>query len=326
MGLQKGGLKTWSALAGNKKRPSEYEIVTYKLLYRNRKPDAAYEQSPDSMMNQWYQKHVRDSPLQHPDWDSFRDPDQVTYRSYTTMQDAHEEYVDGLIRDHSANEHDAQLPEAWLRKLALLYTPQRYLFAASQMAAAYVVQMAPASTIVNCAAFQEADAFRWMSRVAFRTHQLSLRHSDYGFRRDERKHWEEAPAWQGMRELMEKTLATYDWAENLFALNVVTARAIDETLRQLARAARGNGDTLTAMLCDAQQRDAERSRRWTSQWLKLARENELNDAVLRRWSEKWNPLAERAIENYCAALEVDNAATAALQRLREYQASMGIAA
>jgi len=326
MGLKKGGLKTWSALAGNKKRPSEYEIVTYKLLYRNRKPEAAYEQSPDSMMNQWYQKHVRDSPLQHPDWDSFRDPDQVTYRSYTTMQDAHEEYVDGLIRNHAANEHDAKLSAAWLRKLAMLYTPQRYLFSATQMAAAYVVQMAPSSTIVNCAAFQEADEFRWMSRVAYRTHQLSVRHAEYGFRKSEREHWEETPAWQGMRELVEKTLGTYDWAENLFALNVVTARAIDEMLRQLARAANSNGDTLTAMLCDAQRRDSDRSRRWTTQWLKLAREHAPNETVLRQWHDKWNPLAEKAIQDYCAALELEDAAPAAIQGLREYYASVGIAA
>ena len=194
------------------------------------------------------------------------------------------------------------------------------------MAAAYVVQMAPASTIVNCAAFQEADAFRWMSRVAFRTHQLSLQHAGYGFRKNERKHWEEASAWQGMRELMEKTLATYDWAENLFALNVVTARATDEILRQLARAARSNGDTLTAMLCVAQQRDAERSRRWTSQWLKLTQENPSNEAILHQWSKKWNPLAERAIEQFCAALDIDDAAATAVQRLRDYQASVAIPA
>src|SRR5690554_5847313 len=100
LSVDRGGLKTWSALAGNKKRPSEYEIVTYKLHYRTRNPEAAYEQSPDSMMNQWYRKNVTNSPLKHTDWDSFRDPDQITYRAYTTMQDGHEEYVDGLIREH----------------------------------------------------------------------------------------------------------------------------------------------------------------------------------------------------------------------------------
>ena len=194
------------------------------------------------------------------------------------------------------------------------------------MAAANIVQMAPASTIVNCAAFQEADAFRWMSRVAYRTHQLSVQCEGYGFRSDERKHWEEAEAWQGVRELMEKTMVTYDWAEGLFALNVVTSRVVDEMLRQLARAASSQGDTLTAMLCDAQLRDSERSQRWTAEWIKKALEHEPNAAVLQQWREKWNPLAERAIQGYCAALELDDAADQARQGLRAYQAAAGMAA
>ena len=37
-------------------------------------------------MNRWYKKYEY-QPLQHPDWDSFRDPDQITYRGYNTMQD-----------------------------------------------------------------------------------------------------------------------------------------------------------------------------------------------------------------------------------------------
>lgn len=127
MGIERGGLKTWSALAGNKKRPSEYEIVTYKLHYRNRKPDAAYEQSPDSMMNRWYRKHVRDSLLKHDDWDAFRDPDQVTYRSYTAMQDAHEEYVDGLLKNHTDTGHDSKLKSEWVGEAEVALHPAALL-------------------------------------------------------------------------------------------------------------------------------------------------------------------------------------------------------
>ncbi len=162
--------------------------------------------------------------------------------------------------------------------------------------------------------------------MAYRTHQLSVQCEGYGFRSDERKHWEEAEAWQGVRELMEKTMVTYDWAEGLFALNVVTSRVVDEMLRQLARAASSQGDTLTAMLCDAQLRDSERSQRWTAEWIKKALEHEPNAAVLQQWREKWNLLAERAIQGYCAALELDDAADQARQGLRAYQAAAGMAA
>ena len=48
-------------------------------------------------MNLWYKKYVNASPLQHADWDSFRDPDQITYRGYNTMQDGQEQFVDQLL-------------------------------------------------------------------------------------------------------------------------------------------------------------------------------------------------------------------------------------
>lgn len=323
--LDRGGLKTWSALSGNKKRPSEYDIVTYKLLYRTRDPEAAYEQSPDTMMNEWYRKHVNNSPLQHPDWDVFRDPDQITYRAYTTMQDGHEEYVDGLIRDHALNNHDANLDAAWVNRLVKAYTPLRYIMTTLQMGSAYVVQMAPASTLSNCAAFQEADSFRWLSRVAYRTRALANQFPDKGFGTGERKVWEDEPAWQGFRELMEKALITYEWAENLFVLNVVAARAIDEAcLRQVARAARQAGDTLTAMLCEAQLRDSERSRRWTSDWVKLSLTQEGNGKVMKGWLEKWMPLANRAIEQYCEMLGLPDAADQAKTALNQYHEKLGI--
>jgi toluene monooxygenase system protein E len=319
------GLKTFSSFLGARKRPSEYDVVTYKLHYRTRNKDAAYEQDPNSPMNLWYKKYVTASPLQHPDWDSFRDPDQVTYRGYNTMQDAQEQFVDQLLDDHDANGHDLSLARPWTDTLETLYTPGRYLMTALQMAGAYVVQMAPASTITNCAAFQEADCFRWLSRIAYRTRELANHHPGRGFARDERLHWETLPAWQGYRELLERTLATYDWAENLVALNLVAMRAVEVGfIQQLGAAARAAGDTLTAMLCDNHMRDCERSRRWTAAFVKTALEAEGNKALMARWLAKWVPLGDQAIETYCTALP-DSARAIERARLSaaEFRAGLG---
>lgn len=321
------GLKTFSSFLGARKRPSEYEIVTYKLHYRTRNKDAAYEQDPNSPMNLWYKKYVNASPLQHADWDSFRDPDQITYRGYNTMQDGQEQFVDQLLDDHDANGHDLSLATAWLDSLEKLYTPARYLMTAMQMCGAYVVQMAPASTITNCAAFQEADCFRWVSRIAYRTRELANHQPGRGFARDEVLHWETLPAWQGFRELAEKTLATYDWAEHLVALNLVAMRAMDTGfVHQLAIAARANGDTLTAMLCDNHMRDCERSRRWTAAFVRSALEAEGNKAVIEGWLQKWVPLGDRAIESYCAALpDGSQAAKQAKQAAVAFRTQLGFA-
>lgn len=297
------GLKTFSAFLGARKRPSEYEVVTYKLHYRTRNPDAAYEQDPNSMMNTWYKKYVTASPLQHPDWDSFRDPDQITYRGYNTMQDGQEQYVDELLSDHDNNGHDQKLSAVWLDTLERAYTPARFLFTTVQMVDAYLVQTAPASTITNCAAFEEADAFRWLQRTAYRTKELSNHHPGRGFGKSERAKWENDEAWQGFRELMEKVLVSFDWGESFVAMNIVAARAIDEAVvRQLAKAARRNGDTLTAMLCDNQMKDCDRSRRWTTALTKLALDRKENKDVIEGWLKKWVPLSDNAIEKYCTAL------------------------
>ena len=50
-------LKTWSHLAGRRRKPSEYEIVSTNLLY-NTRPDAPpYEVDPNVFMNRWYIEH-----------------------------------------------------------------------------------------------------------------------------------------------------------------------------------------------------------------------------------------------------------------------------
>ena len=110
------GLKTWSALAKNKRRPSEYEIVTTNLQTRTRHRKQAYELSPAPLvqMNEWYKKNVFDSPLEHDDWENYRDPDELVYRFYTLNQDAQEQYVDGLLDEHDELGHDAGLEGEWL--------------------------------------------------------------------------------------------------------------------------------------------------------------------------------------------------------------------
>ena len=205
MTVQVKGMKTWSGLAKNRRRPSEYEVVTTNLQTRTRHPDQAYELSPAPLlgMNEFYKRNVSESPLQHPDWEGFRNPDEMIYRVYTRIQDRQEQYVDGLLDEHNEIGHDAALSEAWLDVLERLYTPRRFQQMALQMGAAYLVQIAPASTITACAGFQDGDEFRWLSRCAYRARELQRTHPERGFGETERRTWEEEPAWQGFRELLE---------------------------------------------------------------------------------------------------------------------------
>ena len=275
-------------------------------------------------MNRWYREHVGGARLTHPDWNGFRDPDEIIYRTYTTLQDMQEDYVDTVLDEHERSGHDHTLSASWVATLARLYTPGRYLLHTVQMSSAYLAQMAPASTITNCAVFQEADAFRWLCRTAYRTAELAKSHPGAGFGA-ERGVWEDDAVWQGFRELMERALVAYDWDEHLVVLTMVAKPAIDEAyVRALAAAARSAGDPLLAMLHDAQLRDAERSRRWTAALMRFACETPANRAVIDDFLAVWVPLGERAITAYCEALpDGATAAGAAIAATRALRAELG---
>lgn len=319
-------LKTWSHLAARRRKPSEYEIVTSNLHYNDRDPNSPYELDPKMFMNQWYKKNTFGTPLKHDDWNAFRDPEEIIYRTYNMMQDGQETYVFGLFDQFNNREHDKSLNTEWTDSLARLYTPVRYLFHTIQMASAYVGQVSPASTITNCNYFQMADSLRWVSHTAYRTKELSLAFPDKGFGVDERKYWENDPCWQGFRELMEKALTVWDWGESIVVISLLAKPAVDEAvLRKLGESARHNGDTLLGLLTDAQLIDSARHRRWASALVKMALEKPGNAETIQAWIDKWEPLADKAIASYCTALpDALDAAKSAKEATREFRRSLGL--
>ena len=319
-------LKTWSHLATRRRKPSEYEIVSANLHYNDKRPDSPYELDPNMFMNQWYKKNTFGTALKHADWNAFRDPDEVVYRTYNMQQDGQETYVFGLFDQFNEREHDKALDPRWAGTLARMYAPARYLFHTVQMASAYVGQVSPASTITNCHYFQMADSLRWLSHTAYRTKELSLTFPDKGFTANERQYWENDPVWQGFRELMEKTLTVWDWGEAIVVLNLIAKPAIEEAvLRKLGESARHNGDTLLGLVTDAELIDSARHRRWLAAFVKHALETPGNLELIQGWIAQWEPLADKAIDAYCGALaDVADAAQSAKSATREFRRSLGL--
>ncbi|MGH2578019.1 MAG: toluene hydroxylase, partial [Actinomycetota bacterium] len=132
-------LRTWSALGDLGRIPSEYEIVTHGLNYTFR-PNrvSALESNPTAPMNMWFLTYRDRSPLQADDWDGFRDPDELTYRKYVTLQDEAETVVESILDEFGAVEHDQKLSPEWLRVLASVFTPMRYPSHGLQMCEAYL--------------------------------------------------------------------------------------------------------------------------------------------------------------------------------------------
>jgi toluene monooxygenase system protein E len=321
-------LKTWSHLASARKRPTEYEIVSANILWNTPNSTLKWSQGADKPVVKWRTKNRNESPIKHDDWNSFRDPDQLVYRTYNLMQDGQETYVDGLLNEYNSNQHDLSLSTAWLENLARAYTPMRYLVHATQMAVGYLVALAPSSTIANPLMFECTDQLRWLSRIAYRTAELSKAHPDLEFGKAERTRWQEDPMWEGFLELVERTLVTWDWNEAFVAVHMVLKPAIDEAImHQFGQEARTAGDLLTGMLLDAQYVDSERSRRFATGLMKFLCESDKyeNRKTINEWLRKWNPLGDRAIDAFCTVLEDgETAAETAKAKVREFQQNAGL--
>jgi peptide/nickel transport system ATP-binding protein len=71
--------------------------------------------------------------------------------------------------------------------------------------------------------------------------------------------------------------------------------------------------------------DAARHRRWTAAFVAMALQTPGNLALIQSWIAKWEPLADRAIDAYCAALpDVPGAAEAAKAATRDLRRSLAL--
>jgi toluene monooxygenase system protein E len=282
-------LRTYSHLAGAGVVPSEYQIVSSRLLYH---PTRGFETNVP--MTSWYQRHQRDGRLQCPDWELFADPRATTYASYTALSARHEVYLDDLVASAqgAAGAVDVSDPTS-----EALLPPLRYVWHGFQMIAAYVGQMAPAGRITLVALFQAGDEMRRVHRVA--QHMGQLREIRPGFGDTAMQQWTLLPAWQPLREVIERALVAYDWGEAFVALCLAIKPCIDElTLGQNAALARQRGDYVLAETLASFAQDGVWHRSWAAQLVALMLQpgphQASNRAALTAWLGHWLPRARAA--------------------------------
>ncbi|WP_083906371.1 hypothetical protein [Mycobacterium sp. JS623] len=244
------------------------------------------------------------SALQARGWDQFADPRRTTYRIYTQLQDGREDVVDGLLREIDDAAYDTELDDEWVGFLDRWYSPLRFPVHGLQMLAAYVAQMAPSSRITNCASFQAGDEMRRVQRIAYRTVQLAGPPFDDEAAARQRAAWEEAAAFQPLRELIERALVAYDWGESFIVTDAVIKPRIDRLVNQdiAGTLATANGDPILTSIYFSLDEDARWHREWTAALMRhMVDDNAANAEVVSDWIEKWSPLASEALEALAGA-------------------------
>jgi toluene monooxygenase system protein E len=314
-------LRTYSHLAGAGVVPSEYQIVSSRLLYH---PQKGFETNVP--VGPWYQRHQRGGHLHCPDWEAFADPRATTYSLYTSLAARHEQHLNALAESADATAARggaAPLAPDWRAVIEGLLPPLRYVWHGFQMIAAYVGQMAPASRIALVALFQAGDEMRRVHRIAQRMGQLRERWPDFGAAA--MAQWLELPAWQPLRQVVEQALVAYDWGEAFVALCLTTKPFIDELLLgQFSGLARQRGDYLLAETLASLAEDGRWHRAWAGQLVTLLLRPSAgadfpaseaappsNRAALSAWLGLWLPRAQAAARASAALLGGEGPAAAA---------------
>ena len=284
--------RTYWHLSDLGRKPTDYDIATSRLHYWTAR---GFEVKVP--VSEWYERYQRGSELRCRDWESWGDPRQTTYTTYTTMQRTREAFVNGLL-DSISDDYDRGLSPQWLALLDRVLAPLRYPGHGLQMVAAYIGNMAPSSRITIAATFQAADEMRRVQRLAYRMRQLQVTHPEFG--RMAQQTWQDDPIWQPLREIVETLLVTWDWGEALVALEFVLKPAFDELfMTHFGRLARAAGDDVLDRIFFSLNEDCAWHRAWSESLILTAiRDSPESAPVIEGWVENWAPRVSRAISAF----------------------------
>jgi toluene monooxygenase system protein E len=171
------------------------------------------------------------------------------------------------------------------------------------MIASYIGQMAPSGRITIAAALQSADEMRRIQRIAYRIRQLQQLHPEFGA--DSKTFWQTDPVWQPLREVVEKLLIAYDWAESFAGLNLVIKPLVDELfMKYVSDVALRYDDYLLGQIFYSLNEDSQWQRRWSESLVRMAIEDKAdNRETIQNWLNRWYPLAVRAVHPLASLLD-----------------------
>ncbi len=169
-----------------------------------------------------------------------------------------------------------------------------YLFANAQ-------RRAPTNMHNNAISVNSMHRIRFAQDLAL--YNLTLSEEIDGF--DGTAHvetWNSDPAWQGVREVAEQLTTIDDWAEAIFAANIVFEPLVGEMFRSqlIQQAAAGNGDYVTPTVVGAGEHDyAERDLRYTKVMFELLTNDrefaDYNRNIMDGWLSTWVPRCITAV-------------------------------
>ncbi len=292
--------KTFEHLEGQRPRPNVYEEVTAYVqwgeTFRGKFPNL-----PNEGANYHYPEHYKlgywdptKTRWKSSRWESYRDPNRLTYRSYLELQSESEAALEAVITAARAERAVRYLDPEWVEALRMFFAPMRFAEWGISMAHQYVGRFAISSLIANPAMLQAFDELRHTQRIAEWTHDLDAEHGGFG---DYRVQWIQDPMFQPLREYLERVCVLSDWGEVMVATNLVLEPLLQRVLyRTLSDLGNAHSDSVLPHFAYSVYGDEERHWSWAAALAAmLNEESDVNVATTVEWIDSWTPLALRSV-------------------------------
>ncbi len=291
-----------------KRRLSEYEAVS---CYTQPDPNVFDRQGWYLLTHEgraaWRSESTR---LQHPHWFDFRDPSGLWQRTYVKLQAEQERSIERTVEDAAIAGVFREFDPVWLNQLlGIHYRAWSFFEYGLFRAFSRAQREALADTLGNALCFEAVDRIRHAQSTVL--YLMELEASIEGFKDNSGKqHWLNDPAYQPLRELVESLMATEDWAELAFAVNLIIDPITTElgVSRMLRHHAPQHGDPITPAIILTTERDRRRNRAWTEELVRMTTAVAIpaathNRDVLQSWCDKWTPKAIAAAKGFAPAFD-----------------------
>jgi toluene monooxygenase system protein E len=293
--------KTFEHLEDQRRRPDVYEEVTAYVqwgeTFRGKFPNL-----PNEGANYHYPEHYKlgywdptKTRWKSHKWESYRDPNRLTYRSYHEIQSEREAALETVITAARAERAVRYLDPEWVETLRMFFAPMRFAEWGISMAHQYVSRFSISSLITNPSVLQVFDELRHTQRIAEWTNDLEAEHGGFGGYRTQ---WLQDPMFQPMREYLERVCVLRDWGEVVVSTNLVFEPLLQRVMyRTLSDLGNAHSDSVLPHFAYSLYGDEQRHWSWAAALAAmLNEESDENVATTVEWVESWTPLALRSVE------------------------------
>jgi propane monooxygenase small subunit len=232
------------------------------------------------------------------DWHEFRDPNGEWERTHYMRVSSIEKQINLTIQNARAEEVFKNVDESWVKVLQNHLSASKHAEYGLGMLFQSAQRDGMSQMINNAILVNSSDKLRYAQDVALYVMNIANE-----IELDEaagKENWLKNNEWQGVRKVVENFTASTDWAEQVFAANLIFEPLVNELFRSgfLMQYAASHGDFVTPTIVATAEGDFERNLDYTVEmfhiFLNDSKHGKQNKKVAQEWLKKYVPMCVEA--------------------------------